>query len=86
MLPQHAWPTGFPTARQAWRNGVFAVAGRWRQGQVPAAQLLSAALMWGYGVGYGPRRSERLFATPGLDKRLNLVLDSLREIGPIRTR
>lgn len=55
-LPDDAWPPGFPKSGHAWRQDVFDVADRWRDGRGTARQLLAATLMWTFGEQPGGRR------------------------------
>lgn len=55
-LPDEAWPAGFPKSGHVWRQDVFDVAERWREGRASARQLLAAVLMWTYGEQAGGRR------------------------------
>ena len=55
-LPEDAWPRHFPEHGRVWRQDVFAVAHRWREGRATARQLTAAALMWHYGSTSAGRR------------------------------
>lgn len=84
-LPSGTWPDGFACSGKATRADVFAVADRWRGGRVPAVQLASAALAWGFGVrGYGRYRTGRVLAQDPDGARLAGALEHLRaeEIPP----
>lgn len=78
-LPAGTWPDGFADSGKATRADVFAIAGRWRDGAVPATQLATAALAWGFGVrGYGPFRTGRVLAQDPAGTRFAGALANLR--------
>jgi hypothetical protein len=78
-LPAGAWPAGFAEAGYAIRADVFEVAARWRAGAVPAVQLATASLAWGYGIrGYGRYRTRRVLAQESAVARLEGALENLR--------
>jgi hypothetical protein len=84
-LPTGTWPDGFARRGSATRADVFAVADRWRDGSVPAVQLATAALAWGFGVrGYGRFRTGRVLDQDPDGARLAGALEYLRaeEIPP----
>src|SRR4051812_21838380 len=62
-LPPDVWPRHFPEHGRVWRQDVFAVADRWREGRATARQLTAAVLMWHYGAtSAGRRRTARTLA------------------------
>lgn len=78
-LPPGTWPEGFGASGQVWRREVFAVAQRWRDGDVPSVQLAAASLAWGYGRrGYGPYRTSAILSREDAAPRLNAALEGLR--------
>src|SRR3954465_14439578 len=77
-LPEDAWPPHFPSHGSVWRQDVFAVAQRWREGRATARQLTAAALMWHYGAtSSGRRRTVRTLADDPTGIRIEAVLHGL---------
>ncbi|MGV9211496.1 hypothetical protein ACTFTM_06490 [Micromonospora sp. RB23] len=77
-LPADAWPDGFPSSGEVWREDVFAVADAYRAGSASARQLLAAVLMWGYGpIGYGPWRAARSLGGDPTGERLTSALEEM---------
>jgi hypothetical protein len=78
-LPEDAWPRRFPEDGRVWRQDVFAVAQRWRDGRSTARQLTAAVLMWHYGsTSSGRRRTVRTLADDPSGARIEAVLHGLR--------
>src|SRR4051812_7781369 len=85
-LPDDAWPDGFPKSGHVWRQDVFAVAERWRDGRAGARQLLAATLMWSYGEqAVGRRRTVRALAADPAGELLEAALAPLRADRPSMT-
>ncbi|MTD54448.1 8-oxoguanine DNA glycosylase OGG fold protein [Amycolatopsis pithecellobii] len=79
LVPLGMWPHGFASSGLVWRRDVFAVAERWRAGQIPATHLAVAALAWGYGIrGYGPYRTARILRHERAARHLDEALTGLR--------
>lgn len=82
-LPEDAWPRHFPEHGRVWRQDVFAVARRWREGRATARQLTAASLMWHYGpASSGRRRTVRTLSDDPSGGRIEAVLHGLRAEQP----
>ncbi|MFJ1768519.1 hypothetical protein ACIOD2_49960 [Amycolatopsis sp. NPDC088138] len=86
-LPPGAWPDAFALSGQVWRADVFALAQRWRSGEVTSVQFAAGVLAWGYGVrGYGPHRTNRILRHDLAADHLDTALAGLRaELVPLAT-
>lgn len=81
-VPTAFWPLPEGQDRIA-RRDVFAVATRWRSGDVDPRTLLVATMLWGYAtVGYGPWRTGEMLASDPDGERLTANLAPLRHERP----
>jgi hypothetical protein len=72
--------TGFPGPAELPRGDVLDIGQLVRAGARPAADLLTASFIWGWGTaGYGPRRLRRIRSRAGdrLEPALRRVLDAV---------
>lgn len=82
-LPQGAWPRDFPTEGQVWRQDVFDVAERWREGRASSRQLMAATLLWHYGPATpGRRRTLKTLDDDPTGVKIEAALQGLRADQP----
>ncbi|UOZ05745.1 hypothetical protein [Amycolatopsis sp. WQ 127309] len=86
-LPSGAWPDEFALSGQVWRADVFALAQRWRSGEVASVQFAAGVLAWGYGIrGYGPHRTNKILRHEQAADHLDTALAGLRaDLVPLAT-
>src|SRR5688500_4719834 len=82
-LPEDAWPREFPVDGIIWRQDVFGVAERWREGRAGARELLAATLMWFHGSHpHGRGRARSSLAGDRSGARLEAALEPIRTEHP----